>query len=217
MHIGHYSSLLMAKRLQQHGHHPIMLVGGATDSSAIRKRPASATCSPLKCCKPTTTPSTGKLTRYGGFDMVNNLDWTKDIFHHRLFARLWKALQRQLHDQQGNGQEKTGLGHQLHRVFIHDFAVARLFAFVSGKKLPYANRGRSVGQHHRPVWSSFVKKCGNDVKCFGLTMPLITKADGTKFGKSETGTVWLDAKKNVALRAVPVFGSTRKTTKSLNI
>ena len=39
------------------------------------------------------------------------------------------------------------------------------------------------------------KKYGADVKCYGLTMPLITKADGTKFGKSETGTVWLDAKK----------------------
>lgn len=39
------------------------------------------------------------------------------------------------------------------------------------------------------------KKCGADVKCYGLTMPLITKADGTKFGKSETGTVWLDPKK----------------------
>lgn len=39
------------------------------------------------------------------------------------------------------------------------------------------------------------KKCGADVKCYGLTMPLITKADGTKFGKSETGTVWLAPKK----------------------
>ena len=39
------------------------------------------------------------------------------------------------------------------------------------------------------------KKCGADVKCYGLTMPLITKADGTKFGKSESGTVWLDPKK----------------------
>ena len=39
------------------------------------------------------------------------------------------------------------------------------------------------------------KKCGSDVKCYGLTMPLITKADGTKFGKSESGTVWLDPKK----------------------
>ena len=39
------------------------------------------------------------------------------------------------------------------------------------------------------------KKCGADVKCYGLTMPLITKADGTKFGKSESGTVWLDASK----------------------
>ena len=39
------------------------------------------------------------------------------------------------------------------------------------------------------------KKHGADVECYGLTMPLITKADGTKFGKSESGTIWLDAKK----------------------
>ncbi|MEF9967074.1 MAG: tyrosine--tRNA ligase, partial [Longicatena sp.] len=42
------------------------------------------------------------------------------------------------------------------------------------------------------------KKHGSDVACFGLTMPLITKADGTKFGKSETGTVWLDKSKTSA-------------------
>ncbi len=40
-----------------------------------------------------------------------------------------------------------------------------------------------------------IKKHGADVECYGLTMPLITKADGTKFGKSESGTIWLDAKK----------------------
>ena len=39
------------------------------------------------------------------------------------------------------------------------------------------------------------KKMGNDAKAYGMTMPLITKADGTKFGKSETGTVWLSAEK----------------------
>lgn len=39
------------------------------------------------------------------------------------------------------------------------------------------------------------KKHGADVECYGLTMPLITKADGTKFGKTESGTVWLDPKK----------------------
>ena len=42
------------------------------------------------------------------------------------------------------------------------------------------------------------KKHGADVECYGLTMPLITKADGTKFGKSETGTVWLDKNKTSA-------------------
>ena len=42
------------------------------------------------------------------------------------------------------------------------------------------------------------KKHGADVECYGLTMPLITKADGTKFGKSESGTVWLDKHKTSA-------------------
>ena len=42
------------------------------------------------------------------------------------------------------------------------------------------------------------KKHGADVECYGLTMPLITKADGTKFGKSESGTVWLDKNKTSA-------------------
>ena len=66
----------------------------------------------------------------------------------------------------------------------------------------YQTRGCTMQIGGQDQWGNITsglelirKKCGADVKCYGLTMPLITKADGTKFGKSETGTVWLDPKK----------------------
>ena len=46
---------------------------------------------------------------------------------------------------------------------------------------------------------------GSDAKVYGLTMPLITKADGTKFGKTESGTIWLDANKTTPYEMYQFF------------
>ncbi len=79
MHIGHYSSLLTARRLKEAGHHPIMLVGGATgfigDPKASGEREMLT--------KETLTHNyeclSKQMEELFGFQMVNNLDWTKDI------------------------------------------------------------------------------------------------------------------------------------------
>lgn len=79
LHIGHYSSLLMAKRLQQHGHHPIMLVGGATGFIGDPKPTAERAMLSAEDLENNYNALHKQIDALWGFDMVNNLDWTKDL------------------------------------------------------------------------------------------------------------------------------------------
>ena len=79
MHIGHYSSFLISKRLAKAGHHPILLVGGATgligDPKPSSERPLISKEEVEKNIK----GLTAQAKKIFGFDVVNNWDWTKDI------------------------------------------------------------------------------------------------------------------------------------------
>ena len=79
LHIGHYSSLLMAKRLQQHGHHPIMLVGGATGFIGDPKATGERNMLTAEVLQHNYDALHKQIDSLWGFEMVNNLDWTKDI------------------------------------------------------------------------------------------------------------------------------------------
>ena len=79
LHIGHYSSLLMAKRLEKHGHHPIMLVGGATGFIGDPKATGERSMLTSEVLKSNYDALHAQISKLWGFDMVNNLDWTKDI------------------------------------------------------------------------------------------------------------------------------------------
>ncbi len=50
-------------------------------------------------------------------------------------------------------------------------------------------------------WLELIRKSEEDAKAFGLTVPLVTKADGTKFGKTEGGAIWLDPEKQVRMNS----------------
>ena len=79
LHIGHYSSLLRAKRLEKHGHHPIMLVGGATGFIGDPKATGERSMLTPEVLKSNYDALHAQISKLWGFDMVNNLDWTKDI------------------------------------------------------------------------------------------------------------------------------------------
>lgn len=79
LHIGHYSSLLMAKRLEQHGHHPIMLVGGATGFIGDPKATGERSMLTPEVLDHNFHALHAQISRLWGFPMVNNLDWTKDL------------------------------------------------------------------------------------------------------------------------------------------
>lgn len=79
LHIGHYSSLLMAKRLEAHGHHPIMLVGGATGFIGDPKATGERQMLTPELLEHNFHALHDQIQDLFGFEMVNNLDWTKDI------------------------------------------------------------------------------------------------------------------------------------------
>ena len=192
LHIGHYSSLLMAKRLQAHGHHPIMLVGGATgfigDPKATGERQML-------------TPELlehnlhDQIQELFGFEMVNNLDWTKDISiidflrdYGKLFNVSYMLNKETVKKRLESGISYTEFSYMILQSL--DF-----YTLYKEKNCVMQIGGQDQWGNITSGLELIRKKMGNDAKAYGMTMPLITKADGTKFGKSETGTVWLSAEK----------------------
>ena len=195
LHIGHYSSLLMAKRLEKHGHHPIMLVGGATGFIGDPKATGERSMLTPEVLKSNYDALHAQISKLWGFDMVNNLDWTKDITiidFLRDYGKLFN-VNYMLNKETVKKRLDSGISYT-----EFSYMILQSLDFLN----LYQTRGCTMQIGGQDQWGNITsglelirKKCGADVKCYCLTMPLITKADGTKFGKSETGTVWLDPKK----------------------
>ena len=195
LHIGHYSSLLMAKRLQQHGHHPIMLVGGATGFIGDPKPTSERQMLTPEVLAANYDALHKQIEKLWGFDMVNNLDWTKDLSiidflrdYGKFFNVNYMINKETVKKRLDSGISYTEFSYMILQSldFLHLFE----------------DRGCRLQIGGQDQWGNITsglelirKKHGAETKVYGLTMPLITKADGTKFGKSETGTVWLDPAK----------------------
>lgn len=195
LHIGHYSSLLMAKRLQQHGHHPIMLVGGATGFIGDPKATGERNMLTAEVLQHNYDALHKQIDSLWGFEMVNNLDWTKDITIIDFLRDYGKYFNVNYMINKETVKKRLDSG-----ISYTEFSYMILQSLDFLKLYKTKNCRMQIGGQDQ--WGNITsglelirKKCGVDVKCYGLTMPLITKADGTKFGKSEIGTVWLDAKK----------------------
>lgn len=195
MHIGHFSSLLTAKRLADHGHHPLMLVGGATGFIGDPKASGERNMLTKEVLEHNYHALHEQISRVFGFEMVNNLDWTKDItiidflrdygkFFNVSYMISKETVKRRL---------ETGISYT-----EFSYMILQSLDFLH----LYEEKNCTLQLGGQDQWGNITsglelirKKHGADVECYGLTMPLITKADGTKFGKSESGTIWLDAKK----------------------
>lgn len=204
LHIGHLVPLLMLKRFQLAGHVPVPLVGGSTgligDPSfkAEERRLNSVElvqqwCDRLK----------NQMEQYLDFDgvenpavMTNNYDWTGDMKlldflrdigkHFSINAMIQKESVKQRIDREGSGISFTEFSYSL----LQSLDFAEL----------YKRYGCTLQVGGSDQWGNITS--GIDLtrrlhggQAYGLTVPLITKADGTKFGKTESGAVWLDAKK----------------------
>ncbi len=198
LHIGHFSSLLCARRLKEHGHHPIMLVGGATGFIGDPKATGERNMLTKELLEHNYNCLSKQIESLFGFEMVNNLDWTKDITVIDFLRDYGKYFNVNYMINKDTVKRRLDSG-----ISYTEFSYMILQSLDFLKLYEEKNCTLQIGGQDQ--WGNITaglelirKKHGADVECFGLTMPLITKADGSKFGKSEKGTVWLDSNKTSA-------------------
>ena len=193
LHIGHYSSLLMAKRLEKHGHHPIMLVGGATGFIGDPKATGERSMLTPEVLKSNYDALHAQISKLWGFDMVNNLDWTKDITiidFLRDYGKFFNVNYMLGKDTVARRLE-TGI---TYTEFSYMIMQALDFCWL------YENMNCEMQVAGQDQWGNITagidlirKKLGKEA--YGFTMPLLTKKDGTKFGKTNGKAIWLDREK----------------------
>ena len=205
LHIGSLVPLLVLRRFQRAGHKPIILVGGSTGligdpSFKAEERklnsPAVVASWVEKLKRQTSQFVDFDPATTNGALAVNNLDWTagldvldflRDVGKHfSINSMIQKESVKQRLDREGAGISFTEFSYSL----------------LQGMDFAELNRRHDctlqVGGSDQ--WGNIVSgidlsRRQNQSQCFALTVPLVTKADGTKFGKTESGTIWLDADK----------------------
>jgi tyrosyl-tRNA synthetase len=205
LHIGHLCGIMMLRHFQRCGHKPIILVGGATgmigDPSGKSQERNLLNAETLyhnqECIK-------AQVSRFLDFDeklpnaaeLVNNYDWMKD-FSFLDFARevgkhitvnymmAKDSVQKRLNGEARDGLSFTEFTYQLLQGydFLHLYQAKNCKLQMGGND-QWGNITTGTELIRRTL--------GIENEAFGLTCPLITKADGQKFGKTESGNVWLD-------------------------
>ncbi|SYX85870.1 tyrosyl-tRNA synthetase [Paenibacillus alvei] len=202
MHIGHLIPFMMLKRFQLAGHRPVILIGGATGTIGDPSgRTSERTLQTMDQVQNNVDALTAQMKKLflnegeTGLRMVNNYDWTHNV-----------TILDFLRD--------YGKNFSVNTMLAKDIVASRLDTGISFTEFSYQIL-QSMDFHHLFVnedvqlqiggadqWGNITsgldlirKKEGSEAKAFGLTIPLMLKADGTKFGKTAGGAIWLDPNK----------------------
>ena len=206
LHIGHYSSFLICKRLKDAGHHPIVLVGGATgligDPKPDSERPMitkETVEHNFNCLK-------NQLTKLFGCEVVNNYDWSKDMNFIDFLRDFGKFF---------------NINYMLNK----DIVARRLdqgityteFSYMIMQALDFwwlfENKGVTLQVAGQDQWGNMTSgieliRKKSQKEAYAFTMPLLTKSDGTKFGKTNGKAIWLDINKTSAYEMYQFFINT---------
>jgi len=203
LHIGHLVGVMMLRHFQKAGHRPIALVGGATGmigDPSMKSQERNLL--DEKTLRNNQEAIKAQLSKFLDFEsnipnkalMVNNYDWTKDYSFLNFIRDIGKfitvnymmskdSVKKRLSSESGEGMSFTEFSYQLLQAYD--------FLFL------YENYDCCLQMGGSDQWGNITtgtelirKKADGDA--FALTCPLITKADGGKFGKTESGNVWLD-------------------------
>lgn len=201
MHIGHLLPFLTLKRFQKAGHTPIVLVGGATGQIGDPKMTEERTLQSVETVQKNVVALQKQLTRIFDFEgenaatLVNNYDWTKDLDVITFLRDYGKHINVNYILSKDTVASRLDNG-----ISFTEFSYT-LLQGMDFKQL-YENHNCKLQIGGSDQWGNITtglelirKMVGSNEKAFGLTIPLVTKADGTKFGKTEGGAIWLDAEK----------------------
>ncbi len=203
LHIGHFSSFLISKRLKDAGHNPILLVGGGTgligDPKPDSERPMitkETVEHNFNCLK-------NQATKLFGFEVVNNYDWYKDINFIDYLRDFGKYF-------------------NINYMLAKDIVKRRLDAGITYTEFSYMimqaldfwwlneNKGCNLQVAGQDQWGNITAgieliRRKENKEAFGFTMPLLTKSDGSKFGKTNGEAIWLDINKTSAYEMYQFF------------
>lgn len=193
MHIGHYSSFLISKRLAKAGHHPILLVGGATGLIGDPKPTAERPMISKEEVEKNFIGLKKQAEKIFGFEVVNNYDWIKDINIIDFLRDYGKYfnINYMLAKDKVKSRLESGI---TFAEFTYMILQALDFMYL------YENRNCVLQVAGSDQWGNITsgielvrKKLGKDV--YGMVMPLVTDSQGVKFGKTEGNALWLDKNK----------------------
>ncbi len=195
LHLGHYSSLVTAKRLAKAGHHPILLVGGATGLIGDPRPTAERELISKETVEKNLEGIRNQVSKIfdGKAEVVNNYEWTKDICFLDFLRDVGKYINvnYMLNKDIINRRLDTGITYAEFSYtliqgndFLHLFQEKNCIMQVEGSD-QWGNITTGI---------DLIKKKLNKT-AYGFTMPLILDKYGNKFGKSEGNALWLDKNK----------------------
>jgi tyrosyl-tRNA synthetase len=204
LHIGSLVPLLAMRRIQQAGHKPVLLVGGATGLIGDPSfKAAERKLNTADIVEGWVDKLKTQVSRFMDFDcgensaiVVNNLDWIGDVTaldflrdvgkHFSVNQMIQKESVKQRLDRDGEGISFTEFTYMI--LQSYDFAELN-------KRYNCTIQIGGSDQWGNITGGTDLTRRMNQQQVYGITLPLVTKSDGTKFGKTESGTIWLDAKK----------------------
>ncbi len=193
MHIGHYSSFLISKRLAKAGHHPILLVGGATGLIGDPKPNAERPMITKEEVEHNIAGLKKQAEDIFGFEVVNNYEWTKDINvldflrdYGKFFNINYMLAKDKVKSRLESGITYAEFSYMILQAldFLYLFEHRNCILQVAGSD-QWGNITSGIELIRKKL----------DKEAYGMVMPLVTDSQGKKFGKTEGNALWLDKNK----------------------
>lgn len=204
LHIGHMCGVMILRHFQQCGHKPLILVGGATGMIGDPSGKSNErNLLDFETIKHNVTSIKKQLANFLDFnpeipnhaEIVNNYDWLTPISFFEFLREIGNritinymmakdSVQKRL-----NGEARDGLSFT---EFSYQLLQAYDFYYLNTHKNCKLQLGGSDQWGNITAGTDLIRRMGGS-EAYGLTCPLITKADGGKFGKTESGNIWLDS------------------------
>lgn len=199
LHIGHLIPFMILKRFQLVGHHPVIIIGGGTgaigDPSGRKSERQLQTMDQVHHNEEALTAQMKKLFGTENFTIVNNYEWLSKISlldflrdYGKLFNINTMLNKEVVASRLDAGISFTEFTYQILQSvdFLHLYRHNDVQLQIGGSD-QWGNITAGIDLIHKVE--------GPDTKVYGLTIPLMLKADGTKFGKTAGGAIWLDPEK----------------------
>lgn len=193
MHIGHFSSFLIATRLARYGHKPILLIGGATGLIGDPKPSKERQMISKEEVEKNVEGLTNQAKNIFGFEVVNNYDWIKDINILDFLRDYGKYINVNYMLDKDIISRRLDTG-----ITFCEFA----YTLLQGLDFVHLNESEGVTLQvaGSDQWGNIttgieLARKKSNVELYGMTMPLVLDSNGVKFGKTEGNALWLDKNK----------------------